>query len=73
MDFHGFPSPLRSFKTLFWAMLLLAIVMFIFGVTFMQLAYNHVRSGVEGTEVMAFYGTMGRASQKPFRGPINYI
>eukprot|EP00438_Fugacium_kawagutii_P028202 Skav200371 [mRNA] locus=scaffold2518:294321:297715:- [translate_table: standard] len=52
-----------SAKTLFWAMLLLGIVMFIFGVTFMQLAYNHMRSSpADSGEIMVYYGTLGRCS-----------
>lgn len=41
-------------------MLLLGIVMFIFGVTFMQLAYNHLRSGAEPGDIMEYFGTLGR-------------
>jgi len=52
---------LGSVKTLFWAMLLLGIVMFIFGVTFMQLAYNHLRSGAEPGDIMEYFGTLGRS------------
>ena len=50
----------RSVKTLFWAMLLLGIVIFIFGVTFMQLAYNHLRTNPDNSDIMMYYGTLGR-------------
>ncbi|CAK9001291.1 unnamed protein product [Durusdinium trenchii] len=53
-----------SMKTLFWAMLLLGILMFIFGVTFMQLAYNHLRNtgiDIESSGLVTYYGTIGRS------------
>jgi len=50
-----------SVKTLFWAMLLLGIVIFIFGVTFMQLAYNHLRTNPDSSDIMIYYGTLGRS------------
>lgn len=49
-------------------MLLLGIVMFIFGVTFMQLAYNQLRShGTDPSEIMIYYGTLGRFSARSKR------
>lgn len=65
----------RSAKTLFWAMLLLGIVMFIFGVTFMQLAYNQLRSsqGTDPSEIMIYYGTLGRFSARSFGMLVMYI
>lgn len=50
-----------SVKTLFWAMLLLGIVIFIFGVTFMQLAYNYLRTNPDNSDIMIYYGTLGRS------------
>lgn len=51
-----------SVRVLFWALMLLAIVMFIFGVTLMQLAYAHLQTNDADTaEVTKYYGTLGRS------------
>ncbi|CAE7157996.1 Scn11a, partial [Symbiodinium pilosum] len=50
-----------SVRVLFWALMLLAIVMFIFGVTLMQLAYAHLKSedGSGAVDVAKYYGSLG--------------
>jgi len=54
-------------------MLLLGIVMFIFGVTFMQLAYNHLRSGAEPGDIMEYFGTLGRCLDDEILSDIGII
>mmetsp|Transcript_39799 Transcript_39799/g.92087 ORF Transcript_39799/g.92087 Transcript_39799/m.92087 type:complete len:599 (+) Transcript_39799:61-1857(+) len=51
-----------SARVLFWALVLLAIVVFIFGVTLMQLAYAHLKTEPTNPEDVAkYYGSLGRS------------
>lgn len=50
-----------SFRALLWAILLMLLVMYMYGVTFMQLAKNHLQVyDDDGNSLQVYYGSMGR-------------